>query len=86
MQYSTNYQFLKPQPGEHALVTNINSNTDSLDSLLYKHKINISNVYSSSATYTVGEYVTYEDVLYKCIDYITDPEQLILISGNNVSL
>ena len=74
MHYTTNYHFLKPEHGEHAYVENWNNNSDSLDSLLYKHKLNISAVYNPASTYTVGQYVTYEDVLYKCISNVIDPE------------
>lgn len=66
MQYTTHYNFNKPEIGEYGLVSNFNDNSDTTDTVLYKHKINIANEYSDSATYVIGNFVMYEDVLYKC--------------------
>lgn len=75
MQYTTHYKLTKPQIGERALVSNLNNNSDTLDSVLYQHVINIADEFSTSKTYEVDSYVTYQDKLYKCIVEVTKAGQ-----------
>ena len=73
MNYTTHYNLNKPQTGERALVANLNNNADTLDSVLYQHILNVAEEFSTSKTYEVDAYVTYQDKLYRCISAVSSP-------------
>lgn len=68
------FGFTKPAGTESGDVSVINSNTDLTELYLGRTQDMIAPMYDDTATYDVGDIVTYESNLYKCITAITTPE------------
>ena len=68
MEYTTNFSFRKPQPGEPALVGDLNYNADQIDQYLMQNRLISAEGYDTTETYNTGDLVVYENVLYKCND------------------
>lgn len=66
-----NQAFSELQAGNTVLETEVTNLTATVNGLM---GTNIASEYDSTATYEVGEYVTYNNDLYKCIEAITVPE------------
>lgn len=67
MQYTENYSMNKPQFGENALVTKLNENADTLDTLIYNTRQMQADSYDSTQTYNTGDLVSYNSALYRCL-------------------
>lgn len=69
---TTNYSLIKPAGGESASISTINSNMDTIDSVMYNTQSGIAPLYDATTTssnaYNTGDIVIYNTVLYKCID------------------
>jgi hypothetical protein len=68
------FGFTKPTGSEAGDVDVINSNTDLTELYLGRTQDMIAPMYDDTATYDVGDIVTYESKLYKCITAIATPE------------
>ena len=66
MQYTTNFSLRKPQLLESANVADLNANADSIDTLLYQNRRISATEYSQNTSYSVGDLIVYENLLYKC--------------------
>ena len=67
MQYTENYSMNKPQFGENALVTKLNENADTLDTLIYNTRQMQADTYDSTQTYNTWDLVSYNSALYICL-------------------
>ena len=78
---TTYYRLVKPNYDEIADIEVINANMDKIDTQM-KNNANgvgqakelVSDVYSGSTTYSVGDYCIYDNKLYRCITGITTAE------------
>lgn len=68
------FGFTKPAGSDPASIVPLNSNTDLIEQYLGRTQDMIAPMYDDTATYDVGDIVTYESNLYKCITAITTPE------------
>lgn len=68
MQYTENYSMNKPQFGENALVTKLNENADTLDTLIYNTRQMEAPPHDPDRdpAYSIGEMVTQNGALYIC--------------------
>ena len=78
---TTNYGLTKPAYDDVADVGVINSNMDIIDEQIKKNEDGISqskgivsDEYSDSSTYNIGDYCIYENKLYKCVTAVTTEE------------
>lgn len=68
------FGFTKPAGSDPASVVPLNSNTDLIEQYLGRTQDMIAPMYDDTATYDVGDIVTYESNLYKCITAISTAE------------
>ena len=68
------FGFTKPAGSDPASIVPLNSNTDLIEQYLGRTQDMIAPMYDDTATYDVGDIVTYESKLYKCITAIATPE------------
>jgi hypothetical protein len=68
------FGFTKPAGNDPASIVPLNSNTDLIEQYLGRTQDMIAPLYDDTATYDVGDIVTYESKLYKCITAIATPE------------
>lgn len=68
------FGFTKPAGSDPASVVPLNSNTDLIEQYLGRTQDMIAPMYDDTATYDVGNIVTYESNLYKCITAISTAE------------
>lgn len=68
------FGFTKPAGSDPASVVPLNSNTDLIERYLGRTQDMIAPMYDDTATYEVGDIVTYESNLYKCITAISTAE------------
>lgn len=68
MQYTENYSMNKPQFGENSLVTKLNENADTIDTLIYNTRQMQAPSYDPDRepAYSVGEIVIQNGALYIC--------------------
>lgn len=75
---TTHYGFTKPGVNDYVDVAVINANYDNLDNVIYNNLISalddLAPEYDATATYSVGDYVTYNKTLYRCITAIATAE------------
>ena len=78
---TTHYGFTKPGVNDYVDISVLNANFDNLDTVIYKNQLSaqaalddIAPEYDATATYSVGDYVTYNKTLYKCATAITTAE------------
>lgn len=60
-----NFGLIKPSRADNVLVQNINDNSDILDTVIKKAIENIAPTFDSTASYTMGQHVTYESQVYR---------------------
>lgn len=68
------FGFTKPAGSDPASIVPLNSNTDLIEQYLGRTQDMIAPMYDDTATYDVGDIVTYESNLYKCITAISTAE------------
>ena len=68
------FGFTKPAGNDPASIVPLNSNTDLIEQYLGRTQDMIAPMYDDTATYDVGDIVTYESNLYKCITAISTAE------------
>ena len=68
------FGFTKPAGNDPASIVPLNSNTDLIEQYLGRTQDMIAPLYDDTATYDVGDIVTYESNLYKCITAISTAE------------
>jgi len=68
------FGFTKPAGSDPASIVPLNSNTDLIEQYLGRTQDMIAPLYDDTATYDVGDIVTYESNLYKCITAISTAE------------
>lgn len=73
-QRTTHFELEKPTVTEAADISVINNNMDDIDTILYENQQmclaaleNIADDYDAVRTYSVGDLVTYQGKLYKCV-------------------
>lgn len=78
---TTHYGFTKPGVNDYVDISVLNANFDNLDTVIYNNQLSaqaalddIAPEYDATATYSVGDYVTYNKTLYKCATAITTAE------------
>ena len=78
---TTHYGFTKPGVNDYVDISVLNANFDNLDTVIYNNQLSaqaalddIAPEYDATATYSVGDYVTYNKILYKCATAITTAE------------
>lgn len=78
---TTHYGFTKPGVNDYVDISVLNANFDNLDTVIYNNQLSaqaalddIAPAYDATATYSVGDYVTYNKALYKCTTAITTAE------------
>ena len=78
---TTHYGFTKPGVNDYVDISVLNANFDNLDTVIYSNRLSaqaalddIAPEYDATATYSVGDYVTYNKTLYKCATAITTAE------------
>lgn len=78
---TTHYGFTKPGVNDYVDISVLNANFDNLDTVIYNNQLSaqaalddIAPKYDATATYSVGDYVTYNKTLYKCATAITTAE------------
>lgn len=78
---TTHYGFTKPGVNDYVDISVLNANFDNLDTVIYNNQLSaqvalddIAPAYDATATYSVGDYVTYNKTLYKCTTAITTAE------------
>lgn len=78
---TTHYGFTKPGVNDYVDISVLNANFDNLDNVIYNNQLSaqaalddIAPAYDATATYSVGDYVTYNKTLYKCTTAITTAE------------
>lgn len=75
---TTHYGLVKPGVNDYVDISVINANYDNLDNVIYNNLIsaleNLAPEYDATATYSVGDYVTYNKTLYRCITAIATAE------------
>lgn len=78
---TTHYGFTKPGVNDYVDISVLNANFDNLDNVIYNNQLSaqaalddIAPEYDATATYSVGDYVTYNKTLYKCTTAITTAE------------
>lgn len=71
------YNLTKPAGTENVNIGVLNANSDIIDTELHNESVraaaNIANIYDATATYVVGDYCTYSNVLYKCTTDTASP-------------
>ena len=75
--YTDAYGLAMPEYSEPADIKVLNENFEKIDKLLHDTRAMIAKSYDSTKTYKVGDVVIYENVLYKCITEITEPESFV---------
>ena len=78
---TTHYGFTKPGVNDYVDISVLNANFDNLDNVIYNNQLSaqaalddIAPEYDATATYSVGDYVTYNKTLYRCTTAITTAE------------
>lgn len=78
---TTHYGLVKPGVNDYVDISVINANYDNLDNVIYNNQLSaqaalddIAPEYDATATYSVGDYVTYNKDLYRCITAIATAE------------
>ena len=78
---TTHYGFTKPGVNDYVDISVLNANFDNLDTVIYNNQLSaqaalddIAPAYDATATYSVGDYVTYNKTLYRCTTAITTAE------------
>lgn len=78
---TTHYGFTKPGVNDYVDISVLNANFDNLDTVIYNNQLSaqaalddIAPAYDATATYSVGDYVTYNKTLYKCTTAIATAE------------
>lgn len=75
---TTHYGLVKPGVNDYVDISVLNANYDNLDNVIYNNLIsaleNLAPEYDATATYSVGDYVTYNKDLYRCITAIATAE------------
>lgn len=66
MQQTTYYKLSEPEYGENIDVALINGNMDVIDTALHRARTRTTDVYSEQASYKIGDFVIYQDTLYRC--------------------
>ena len=66
MANTTNLDLVKPLGTDHALVAQINSNSDKIDAEAGRTRANFAAEYSASSAYAVGAFCTHNGILYQC--------------------
>lgn len=78
---TTHYGFTKPGVNDYVDISVLNANFDNLDNVIYNNQLraqaaldDLAPEYDATATYSVGDYVTYNKTLYRCITAIATAE------------
>ena len=78
---TTHYGFTKPGVNDYVDISVLNANFDNLDNVIYNNQLSaqtalddIAPEYDATATYSVGDYVTYNKTLYRCTTAIATAE------------
>ncbi len=78
---TTHYGFTKPGVNDYVDISVLNANFDNLDTVIYNNQLSaqaalddIAPAYDATATYSVGDYVTYNKTLYRCTTAISTAE------------
>lgn len=78
---TTHYGFTKPGVNDYVDISVLNANFDNLDNVIYNNQLSaqaalddLAPEYDATATYSVGDYVTYNKTLYRCTTAITTAE------------
>lgn len=78
---TTHYGFTKPGVNDYVDISVLNANFDNLDNVIYNNQLSaqaalddLAPAYDATATYSVGDYVTYNKTLYRCTTAITTAE------------
>lgn len=78
---TTHYGFTKPGVNDYVDISVLNANFDNLDTVIYNNQLSVQAAlddlapeYDATATYSVGDYVTYNKTLYKCTTAIATAE------------
>ena len=78
---TTHYGFTKPGVNDYVDVAVLNTNYDNIDTVIYNNQVSgqaalddIAPEYDATATYSVGDYVTYNKTLYRCTTAIATAE------------
>lgn len=78
---TTHYGFTKPGVNDYVDISVLNANYDNLDNVIYNNQVSaqaalddLAPEYDATATYSVGDYVTYNKTLYKCTTAIATAE------------
>lgn len=75
---TTHYGFTKPGVNDYVDISVLNANYDNLDNVIYNNLISaladLAPEYDATATYSVGDYVTYNKTLYRCTTAIATAE------------
>lgn len=66
MANTTNLDLVKPLGTDHALVAQINGNSDKIDAEAGRTRANFAAEYSASSAYAVGAFCTHAGILYQC--------------------
>jgi hypothetical protein len=66
MANTTNLDLVKPLGTDHALVAQINSNSEKIDAEAGRTRANFAAEYSASSAYAVGAFCTHNGILYQC--------------------
>lgn len=78
---TTHYGFTKPGVNDYVDISVLNANFDNLDNVIYNNQLSaqaalddLAPEYDATATYSVGDYVTYNKTLYRCTTAIATAE------------
>lgn len=66
MQQTTYYKLSQQEYGEAPDVALVNGNMDVIDTALHRARTRETDVYSEQASYKTGDFVIYQDALYRC--------------------
>ena len=65
--YTDNYSLTKPTFAEVADIRTINGNMDTIDDIMHASQVSLAEAYDQTKTYSAGDVVMYEFLMYKCL-------------------